>query len=452
MEKNISVPFKFTVSQSRRRARLGIPLRLDALRAAVVKSFPALKGLELKITYVDDEEDEISVLSDAELEEARSVFIKLGRVLSFTVSAASKKSSKNSAPDLPPAISSKSPCKKKKISHTQQMQTDILLENGSLAQLLPNNTLVAPKAGRRTQLSTASIPGLTVNNGKWIYEVVLGSDGISQIGWADADFSCQPWNGKGVGDDAHSWAMDGCRLIKSHKGAPSPFGRRWGSNGWQQWKAGDVFGCVYDADNGEISFLANGTGLGLAFCVPAHTPLRPAVSLSACQKLGFSLEAGTLRFPVEGAKPIADALLSPPAHATSAKNSAKIQPCMPIANAVPISMPVVVPTPLTAHLAGAATLPVRATAVPKAQPMKFGLHPGPFFIVDRVKASRTNPNYLHGFECDVKDESVCSQKTDTHKSWFHCPGQQYDVCKGCFMKYIVPAAAAPNHFLTVPIP
>ena len=137
---------------------------------------------------------------------------------------------------------------------------------------------------------------LTHCQSQWIYEVVLGSDGISQIGWADADFSCQPWNGKGVGcvmnpylsyvfltiltllnrlthapaprlrDDAHSWAMDGCRLIKSHKGAPSPFGRRWGSNGWQQWKAGDVFGCVYDADNGEISFLANGTGLGVHSC------------------------------------------------------------------------------------------------------------------------------------------------------------------------------------------
>lgn len=185
----------------------------------------------------------------------------------------------------------------------------------------------------------------------------------------------------------------------------------------------------------------------LAFCVPAHTPLRPVVSLSACQKLRFGLEASTLKFPVEGATPIANTLLSP----SLAKAAATAKPpCMPFTPAVPVSMPVVVATPVTAAVA--ATTPVPATPVPKAQPMKFGLHPGPFFIVDRAKASHTNPGYLKGFVCDVKDVAVCSQTTDTHNTWLHCPGEQYDVCRGCFHKYIVPAFAAPNHFLVVPTP
>ena len=221
-----SVPFKFTVSQSRRRSRLKIPVRLDDLRAVIIASFPELKGRELKITYTDDENDDIIVLSDAELEEALSIFNKLGRILSFTVTVASNESNKMSAPSLPAATMH---CKKKaETSHVQKAQIQIVLENGSLARLLPNNIIVTPKPGKRTHLSTASIPGLTVNNGKvlpyhecsvcsgifalrlcisfvfvcvvqWIYEVVLGSDNISKIGWADAHFSCSPLSCKGVG-------------------------------------------------------------------------------------------------------------------------------------------------------------------------------------------------------------------------------------------------------------
>lgn len=438
-----SVPFKFTVSQSRRRSRLKIPVRLDDLRAVIIASFPELKGRELKITYTDDENDDIIVLSDAELEEALSIFNKLGRILSFTVTVASNESNKMSAPSLPAATMH---CKKKaETSHVQKAQIQIVLENGSLARLLPNNIIVTPKPGKRTHLSTASIPGLTVNNGKWIYEVVLGSDNISKIGWADAHFSCSPLSCKGVGDDEHSWAMDGCRLIKIHNDSPTPFGRRWGANGWQRWKVGDVLGCVYDADKGEISFLINGIALGLAFCIPAHTPLRPAASLSASQKLRFSLYPGAIKFPVVGATPIAN-ILSPAAEAPSAPKPAPI----PATTAVSVSTPVALATPVTVAATAATTSAVRATPVPTGQSMKFGLHPGPFFIVDRLKASRTSSGYLNGFVCDVRDISVCSQSTDTHTKWYHCPAQQYDVCRGCFMKYMVPASAAPSHFSVVP--
>ena len=162
--KNISVPFKYTVSQSRRRARLKIPVRLDDLRAVVMRSFPEFKGRELKVTYVDDENDEIVVLSNEELEEALSIFNKLGRILSFAVSVVSKESDNMSAPSLPAATMHGK--KKADTCDAKTVRIQIVLENGSLAQLFPNNIIVTPKPGKRTQLSTASIPQLTVNNGK----------------------------------------------------------------------------------------------------------------------------------------------------------------------------------------------------------------------------------------------------------------------------------------------
>ena len=51
---------------------------------------------------------------------------------------------------------------------------------------------------------------------KYIYEVVLATDGLMQVGWVTDDFEIDPEGGTGVGDDAYSYGYDGCRVKKWH--------------------------------------------------------------------------------------------------------------------------------------------------------------------------------------------------------------------------------------------
>lgn len=56
------------------------------------------------------------------------------------------------------------------------------------------------------------------NSGVYIYEIVLKSDEIIQVGWASDFCVFDPESGNGVGDDIHSYSFDGDRLKKWHKG------------------------------------------------------------------------------------------------------------------------------------------------------------------------------------------------------------------------------------------
>jgi len=78
-----TVPVKLTLSGSKRRSRLNVPLKFVELCQKVRSTFPDVKNFELQ--YVDDEGDNIIVSSDADLQEAQSVFRDLGRVPSFLV-------------------------------------------------------------------------------------------------------------------------------------------------------------------------------------------------------------------------------------------------------------------------------------------------------------------------------------------------------------------------------
>ena len=68
---------------------------------------------------------------------------------------------------------------------------------------------------QRNQSCTLQPPGCrdhsdSVNmgfQGKWMYEVTLGTAGIMQLGWATA--GCQFSNEEGVGDSVDSYAYDG---------------------------------------------------------------------------------------------------------------------------------------------------------------------------------------------------------------------------------------------------
>ena len=76
-------------------------------------------------------------------------------------------------------------------------------------------------------------PGAIVG-GCYYYEVILLSDGLMQIGWADALYKGDPERGQGVGDHPHSWALDGYRC-KKWNSSSSDYGVRW--------RNGDVVGC-----------------------------------------------------------------------------------------------------------------------------------------------------------------------------------------------------------------
>ena len=99
-------------------------------------------------------------------------------------------------------------------------------------------------------------PGLGGAEGRWYYEAVLLTDGLMQIGWADDRFACDPVRGQGVGDHAHSWAVDGFRQ------------KRWclsSTTYGERWQTGDVLGCLVDLDLNEMRFSLNGRDLGVAF-------------------------------------------------------------------------------------------------------------------------------------------------------------------------------------------
>jgi len=87
MEQNNTVPVKFSLSGSKKRARLHVPLKISQLRKQVRSSFSNVKEFEL--LYVDEEGDNIIVNTDEDLVEAQSVFKMLGRVISFIVDTSS---------------------------------------------------------------------------------------------------------------------------------------------------------------------------------------------------------------------------------------------------------------------------------------------------------------------------------------------------------------------------
>ncbi|KAI8030393.1 E3 ubiquitin-protein ligase RKP [Camellia lanceoleosa] len=109
--------------------------------------------------------------------------------------------------------------------------------------------------------------------GKWMYEVILETSGIQQLGWAT--LSCPFTDQKGVGDADDSYAYDGKRVSKWNKEA-EPYG--------QSWVVGDVIGCCIDLDHDQISFYRNGSPLGVAFSgIRKMVPglgYYPAISLS----------------------------------------------------------------------------------------------------------------------------------------------------------------------------
>jgi len=149
-----------------------------------------------------------------------------------------------------------------------------------------------------TGFPTVAAPYFLVSSGKVMYEVVLQTDGVMQIGWCTSDFQGKPYNagGYGVGDDPHSWAYDGNRQVVWHNGNTSPHGLP------AKWKAGSVVGVALDADTGAMHFFLDGVYLGGPAFAGANAigeGFFPAVSLMAHQKLEFVFSK-PFCFPIDG--------------------------------------------------------------------------------------------------------------------------------------------------------
>lgn len=120
-----------------------------------------------------------------------------------------------------------------------------------------------------------------LTSGKWYYELELLMDTPLVVGFASDKCTARPdpEAPKGVGDDSESYSYAGNRSLRFHDGA-TPYGEP------SKWKVGEVVGCCYNADAGEISFSLNNQPLGLAFENVKHAGgIMPAVSLtknSAC--------------------------------------------------------------------------------------------------------------------------------------------------------------------------
>lgn len=116
---------------------------------------------------------------------------------------------------------------------------------------------------------------VVLRSGKWYYEVKMVKPGLAQVGWADMMFSGNSLKGEGVGDDLHSWGLDGHRVFKWHGG-----GVRWGT----AWSEGNVIGFAADLEKRTLSFSLNGSfeaPMGVAFeGVTFLEGIRPCLTLN----------------------------------------------------------------------------------------------------------------------------------------------------------------------------
>ncbi|RHZ29545.1 hypothetical protein DYB37_009115, partial [Aphanomyces astaci] len=117
---------------------------------------------------------------------------------------------------------------------------------------------------------------------------------VRWIGWILPGFDPNPESGLGVGDDQFSYAYDGRRKKKWHHGISDDY--------WKQsCKAGDVVGCLLDLDQGNMSFMLNGTSLGVAYSdLRREFPVggySPACSMDGGESVWFNFGVKAFLYP-----------------------------------------------------------------------------------------------------------------------------------------------------------
>merc|ERR1712188_255098 len=274
---------------------------------------------KIQLTFIDDENDSISFSSDRELvaafalvksegwktfkinvqvdveddedeENKANVAVVVPNVEAKVVPKATFVPNIN-APAFVPSKMEKPPAKKSALSSENSKPQKVPLRAtsggayiypdgtvefgmGGEAVLLPDGQTVSCTLSYRGFPSVAAA-GTVLTEGKWYYEVMILTDGLMQIGWADTKFEGNSNVGEGVGDDSHSIAYDGKRKLKWHNGRSQPFGDRW--------KAGDVVCCAANLDDGVVQFALNGKWNDRSTASDSlifHDGLMPAASFS----------------------------------------------------------------------------------------------------------------------------------------------------------------------------
>ncbi|XP_014215618.1 E3 ubiquitin-protein ligase RNF123 [Copidosoma floridanum] len=130
-----------------------------------------------------------------------------------------------------------------------------------------------------------------IYEGKWMYEVQLGSRGVMQLGWGVGQ--CKYNQESGVGDVVNSYAYDGNRIRKWNVST-----HKYG----EAWLSGDIIGTTIDMDDGTICFFRNGKNLGVAFEKISMGPgivYFPTVSLALSENLTANFGRTPMRYPVK---------------------------------------------------------------------------------------------------------------------------------------------------------
>ncbi|PAA78833.1 hypothetical protein BOX15_Mlig019048g2 [Macrostomum lignano] len=174
-------------------------------------------------------------------------------------------------------------------------------ESTDAVQILPSGLEARSDApGFETAVAACSVGVGSGNCCRWYFEVTLVTAGVMQIGWASTDTPLLRDEGLGVGDDAASVAIDGCRCCLWHRGRQDK--RRYR---WRRWRVGDVVGCLLEFSANQqqqqqpqsaggwaaARFSLNGawSSAGTAVRLPAvGAAYRPAASLMASQQLRFN--------------------------------------------------------------------------------------------------------------------------------------------------------------------
>jgi len=139
---------------------------------------------------------------------------------------------------------------------------------------------------------TVVMKPLRQRQGRFYFECKTNTGGYMQLGRADESFRAIADEGKGCGDDAHSWAFDGMRSFKWHNNIKEQYGR--------QWKAGDVICLAVNLDNKEVSFGLNGDWQGEMGCafsgVTFEGAVYPCMSLMRGERVQINLGTETNPF------------------------------------------------------------------------------------------------------------------------------------------------------------
>ena len=139
---------------------------------------------------------------------------------------------------------------------------------------------------------TVGAPGMLSASGIIYYELELLTkpDCLTpQIGFATRHFEIgiNEYSGDGVGDDGHSWGVDGERQLLFCAGSSRAHNRHWPC----LWVAGDIIGLAANVDEGKVAVSKNGSwseeGCGIVFGGKAfRSGVFPA----------FSMQTGEVRY------------------------------------------------------------------------------------------------------------------------------------------------------------